>query len=159
MRTQEFKRFCLKTSSMGVGQSTQNVSRKLNFEDMQWAIQTQPTLVISTLSPAKQSCLIAGTVPIGEETETVNKYLQKDTAIRIVIYGEGASDDTIVTKYGQLTGLGFTNVYVYPGGMFEWLLLQDVYGKETFETIGAEDDILKYKGGRQLGVLMIESGR
>ena len=141
---------------MGVGSSTQNTSRKLNFEDMQWAISTQPTLVISTLGAEKQGCLIAGTVPLSEETQTVNKYLRRDTSVRIVIYGECASDDTIVAKYSQLTGLGFTNVYVYPGGMFEWLLLQDVYGEEMFKTAGSEVDILKYTGRRQLGVLMIE---
>jgi len=143
---------------MGVGSSVQNTSRKLNFEDMQWAISTQPTLIISTLGAEKQGCLIAGTVALAEETQMVNKYLQKDTSIRIVIYGECASDDTIVAKYSQLTGLGFTNVYVYPGGMFEWLLLQDVYGEEMFKTAGSEVDILKYTGTRQLGVLMIEGG-
>jgi rhodanese-related sulfurtransferase len=143
---------------MGAGSSTQNTSRKLNFEDMQWSIETQPTLIISTLSQERQGCLIASTVPLSNEADTVNKCLKKDTAIRIVVYGESASDDTIVAKYSQLTGLGFTNVYVYPGGMFEWLLLQDVYGEEMFKTIGSEVDILKYKGTRQLGVLMIESG-
>jgi hypothetical protein len=141
---------------MGVGYSAQNTSRKLNFEDMQWAISTQPTLIISTLGPEKQGCLIAGTVALSEETQMVNKYLRSDTGIRIVIYGECASDDTIVTKYSQLTSLGFTNVYVYPGGMFEWLLLQDVYGEEMFTTAGSEVDILKYTGRRQLGILMIE---
>jgi len=141
---------------MGAGQSVEKGSRKLNFEDMLWATQNQPTLVISTLSSDKQGCLIAGTIALAEETATVNQYLQKDPEIRIVIYGESPSDDSIVSKYGQLTSLGFTNVYIYPGGMFEWLLLQDVYGVEMFPTIGTEVDILKFKGRRQLGVLMIE---
>lgn len=141
---------------MGVGSSAQNTSRKLNFEDMQWAISTQPTLIINTLGAEKQGCLIMGTVALSEETQMVNKYLRINTDIRIVIYGECASDDTIVAKYSQLTGLGFTNVYVYPGGMFEWLLLQDVYGDEMFKTVGSEVDILKYIGRRQLGILMIE---
>lgn len=142
---------------MGIGSSTQNTSRKLNFEDMQWAISTQPTLIISTLGPDKQGCLIAGTVPLTDETQTVNKFLRSDTGVRIVVYGECASDNTIVSKYSQLMGLGFTNVYVYPGGMFEWLLLQEVYGEEEFKTAGSEVDILKYKGRRQLGVLMLEN--
>ena len=29
--------------------------------------------------------------------------------------------------------------------MFEWLLLQDIYGNEQFPTLGKELDILKYK--------------
>jgi hypothetical protein len=42
-------------------------------------------------------------------------------------------------------GLGFKNVRVYPGGMFEWLLLQDIYGAASFPTTSKETDILKYK--------------
>jgi len=41
--------------------------------------------------------------------------------------------------------LGFTNVYVYPGGIFEWLLLQDIYGENEFPTTKIEIDILKFK--------------
>jgi hypothetical protein len=48
-------------------------------------------------------------------------------------------------------GLGFRNVCVYSGGMFEWLLLQDIYGATSFPTTSKELDILKYKppSGRQ----------
>ena len=49
-------------------------------------------------------------------------------------------------KYNQLINLGFANVYIYPGGLFEWLLLQDVYGKDSFPTNIIEIDILKFKG-------------
>lgn len=142
---------------MGISNSTHS-TRKLNFEDLNWAVQNQPTLIISTLSANKQGCLIVGTIPLNEEADIVNNYLEKNTAIRIIIYGECANDESIIQKYKQLTGLGFTNVYVYPGGMFEWLLLQDVYGDEMFKTIGSEVDILKYQGARQLGVLMLENG-
>ena len=41
--------------------------------------------------------------------------------------------------------LGLTEVYVYPGGLFEWLLLQDIYGDDSFPTTKKELDILKYK--------------
>ena len=141
---------------MGIGYSTAKTSRKINFEDMQWCIQNQPNIIISTMKADKQGCLIAGTMSVSCETDTINKYLQEDPNIRIIIYGENASDDTIISKYGQLTGLGFTNVYIYPGGMFEWLLLQDIYGTDLFKTMGSEVDILKYKGNRHLGVLMLQ---
>ena len=49
----------------------------------------------------------------------------------VVIYGMNAADDSIVRKYNQLTGLGLINVVVYPGGLFEWLLLQDIYGNDS----------------------------
>jgi hypothetical protein len=37
-------------------------------------------------------------------------------------------------------------LYVYIGGLFEWLLLQDIYGDEEFPTTAKIIDILKYKG-------------
>jgi hypothetical protein len=41
--------------------------------------------------------------------------------------------------------MGFINVYLYPGGLFEWLLLQDIYGDDYFPTTIKEFDIFKYK--------------
>ena len=35
-------------------------------------------------------------------------------------------------KYEQLIKLGFRNVYIYPGGMFEWLCLQDIYSNDLY---------------------------
>ena len=54
-------------------------------------------------------------------------------------------DITIFKKYEQLSKLGFSNLYIYVGGLFEWLCLQDIYGKEDFPTTCDELDILKYK--------------
>ena len=51
----------------------------------------------------------------------------------------------IYNKYNQLINLGFQKVYIYLGGLFEWLCLQDIYGKNNFPTIGEELDILKYR--------------
>ena len=39
----------------------------------------------------------------------------------------------ILKKYRQLVDLGFSNVYIYTGGLFEWLLLQDIYGSTNFQ--------------------------
>ena len=53
--------------------------------------------------------------------------------------------------------LGFHNVFIYPGGIFEWLLLQDVYGDEddAFPTTVKELDILRYKGCSELNKLLL----
>jgi hypothetical protein len=48
-------------------------------------------------------------------------------------------------KYLKLQELGFSNIYIYPGGLFEWLCLQDIYGHDSFKTTKQEIDILKYK--------------
>jgi hypothetical protein len=57
----------------------------------------------------------------------------------------------VETKYDQLVGLGFKSVYIYPGGLFEWLLLQDIYGFDEFPTTKRVLDILKYKPDRNFG--------
>ena len=47
----------------------------------------------------------------------------------IIIYGKNSIDITAENKYNQIKSLGFMNVLLYSGGLFEWLLLQDIYGK------------------------------
>ena len=39
---------------------------------------------------------------------------------------------------------------MYTGGIFEWLLLQDIYGKDEFPTTSEELDILKYRAATVL---------
>jgi len=39
---------------------------------------------------------------------------------------------------------------MYTGGLFEWLLLQDIYGKTEFPTTTNIIDLLKYKPMREL---------
>jgi hypothetical protein len=48
-------------------------------------------------------------------------------------------------KQMQLKKMGFRNVFVYLGGLFEWLLLQDIYGKLEFPTTSKQTDLLQYK--------------
>ena len=52
----------------------------------------------------------------------------------IIIYGKNSIDITAENKYNQIKSLGFINVLLYSGGLFEWLLLQDIYGKDEFST-------------------------
>lgn len=143
-----------------------NVSiSKLNYEDMQYVCRTASInpvhhhaysnyyapahtwLLINTLPPSMQGCLIPGTLPIEEEEASINTMLSesKGKDREIFVYGKNANDDTVYKKYQQLLGLGFKNVCVYPGGMFEWLLMQDIYGALSFPTTSKEVDILKYK--------------
>ena len=108
-------------------------------------IKDVQTIIINTMDPM-QECLITRTILAKDETMLLNKLINTNLQARIVIYGVNATDDKIVKKYNQLLTLGFTNVLVYPGGMFEWLLLQDTYGSDQFPTTKKELDILKYKG-------------
>ena len=130
---------------------------KVNYEDIQYIIVNKSALLINTLDCNKQDCLIKETLTANSEVETLNLYLTNGTSdIRIIIYGENSSDDSIIKKFKQLTSLGFTNVYLYVGGLFEWLLLQDIYGYELFPTTKKERDILKFKGKKVLGIKLIE---
>jgi len=76
--------------------------------------------------------------------------------VRIIVYGRNCNDDKAYTKYSQLSSLGFYNVYLYAGGLFEWLLLQDIYGAGEFPTTKKELDIIKYKPNKILNVKFLE---
>lgn len=141
---------------MGISQSTNENRIKINFDDVKWIIEKNAGLLINTLKENEQNCLISGTISISNEETLINKYLQNDKNINIVLYGKNSSDETMIKKYEQLTKLGFYNVYIYLGGLFEWLLLQDIYGFELFPTTSEELDVLKYKSPQQFNVLMIE---
>ena len=120
--------------------------KKINFEDMQTVIKNPEVyLIINTLTPSEQKCLIVNTTIAEEEEVIINKYLKENKNVRIILYGKNCNDESIQKKYQQLLSLGFYNIFVYLGGMFEWLLLQDIYGKELFPTTKKELDLLKYK--------------
>ena len=57
----------------------------------------------------------------------------------------GADLYSTVADREKIKKMGFVNVYLYPGGLFEWLLLQDIYGDDEFSTTIKELNILKYK--------------
>ena len=119
--------------------------RKVGFEDIQFVIKHKKRnyVLINTLTITEQNCLIPDTIAIKDEEAIINKHLNKN--IHIIIYGKNANDESIFKKYEQLLTLGCSSVFVYTGGLFEWLLLQDIYGKEEFPTTSDELDILKYR--------------
>ena len=129
------------------------VYKKLSFEDIQFAIRNRGEFVIiNTLPVTDQSCLIENTITHVEEEQILNNLLTNyGLNQKIIVYGRNNTDNTINTKYDQLMNLGFQAVYLYVGGMFEWLCLQDIYGKEEFPTTTRELDILKYKPPRTFG--------
>ena len=115
----------------------------INFESMQKHIKNKNNLIINTLSDDKQHCLIISTIHAKEEVKRVEIGLKENLCC--IIYGMHHYDNTVVRKYQQLKNLGADSILVYGGGMFEWLLLQDIYGNEEFPTNGRELDLLKYK--------------
>lgn len=127
---------------------------KINFEDVQESINKN--IIINTLPANNQSCLIKGTLNYNEEEELINNLLKTNKSKKIIIYGLHSNDESIFYKYDQLIKLGFSEIYIYIGGMFEWLCLQDIYGEELFPTTSKQLDILKYKSKSQFKTLLLE---
>ena len=135
---------------MGQSQSV----KKVNFEDVQQTIQTNSKyLLINTLNINNQNCLIKGTITPEKEITVINHNMN-NTNLRIIVYGKNSSDETIFKKYTQLNKLGFYNVFLYSGGIFEWLLLQDIYGQDNFPTTKEELDHLKYRARSAFNYLL-----
>lgn len=130
---------------------------KINFEDVQTASKhPELYLLINTLAIYEQDCLIINSIHASQEEVVINKHLKLKSDVPIIIYGKNSNDDALYRKYQQLLQLGFSNVYLYLGGLFEWLLLQDVYGAIDFPTTTQQLDILKYKPNQRLHVGLID---
>jgi hypothetical protein len=123
---------------------------KVSYEDIQMVVYRNShvqhsTLLINTLPSTLQHCLIKTTLDIRFEERVVNALIHKSPDIMIIVYGKNSNDITILHKYDQLVKLGFTNVHIYTGGIFEWMLLHEIYGKELFKITKYEIDILRYR--------------
>tara|TARA_Y100000992_G_scaffold186871_1_gene126444 strand:+ start:1497 stop:1937 length:441 start_codon:yes stop_codon:yes gene_type:complete len=126
-------------------QKTDNCIPKVNYEDVKISINNSTYLLINTLPNHEQSCLIYDTVNFAHEEQIINNLLNNNKMQNIIIYGRNCNDISVYKKYKQFSELGFSNVYIYLGGLFEWLLLQDIYGRDIFKTTSKELDIIKYK--------------
>jgi hypothetical protein len=114
---------------------------------------SQHHVFIHTLSGTEQGVLIEGTLLAEEEEEWMERYLagEMKEEYTFVVYGKNTCDQGPHKKRNQLRSLGISRVYVYVGGLFEWLLLQDIYGKKSFPTRGGTvKDLLAYRPPRQL---------
>jgi hypothetical protein len=138
---------------MGQSTSIQNI----NYEDIQTIIKNPEVfLLINTLPNSEQQCLITNTILAEREEELINIYFNTNRGIRIVIYGKNCNDENVKIKCNKLATMGFYNLYCYNGGLFEWLLLQDIYGFDLFPTTKKELDLLKFKPKSSLNLHLLE---
>lgn len=136
--------------------------KKIGFEDLLAVIKTpEKYILINTLPNNLQDILIPTTIDSSKEENYINDIIDFNksimSTISIIIYGKNCCDETVSDKYKQITRYGFNNVYIYQGGLFEYLLLNDIYGNENFSLIKNINneykkitqtiniDILKYK--------------
>jgi hypothetical protein len=141
-----------------MGNSQTSSSIKINYEDMLYILKNSEIhMLINTLGENEQNCLILNTTDYKNEETIINKFIKTgNKQIKIIIYGRNCNDEKIYLKYNQLSSLGFYNVFIYTGGLFEWLMLQDIYGSDEFSTTKKELDILKYKSHKVLNVQLLE---
>ena len=125
--------------------SKSNKIKNIGFEDMKYAIKTNK-LIINTLNISEQNCLIYGTLLYDKEEQIINNLIEiGDKDHTIIVYGKHSSDESPQKKYNQLIKYGFKQVYIYNGGLFEWLLLQDIYSSQEFPTTSVCKDMLMYR--------------
>jgi len=149
--------FFKKTMFNGLFQKTYN---KISFEDVQFIIKSSYNtdfIIINTLPITEQDCLIKNTISYNSEESLINDLITKYEfkKYKFIIYGKHSNDDSVEKKAKQLMNLGFLNVYVYVGGLFEWMLLQDIYGFDEFPTSKKVLDILKFKPPRTFETKML----
>jgi hypothetical protein len=135
-------------------------SNKIGFDDVLYAIKNPNRyILINTLPNDSQNCLIKGTIPSEIEEQTINNYLNQSSNMfpNVIIYGKNSTDLSVDKKERQLIDLGFDEVHIYSGGMFEWLLLQDIYGISDFPSTSKTLDILKYRPHEKLHILRIHN--
>lgn len=133
--------------------------KKVNFDDIiniskdSKELTKNNNILIHVMEKEDQELLIKNTLLIDEEIERINSILSfRKMDVTIVIYGKNTDDiSKVIGKYRKLCDMGFSNVYVYLGGLFEWLLLQEIYGNDEIKTNNiCNKNILDYKPARGL---------
>jgi hypothetical protein len=132
---------------MGAGKSTLT-DQLVSFKTLQ---EMTPNMVlIHTFKPEEQHCLIRGSLTAAKEMAMVQELMSDSTTrdVMMVVYGRNYMDPKPYQQADHLRQLGFRRVYVYAGGLFEWLMLHDLYGAEAFPLVKTDstkdEDPLKY---------------
>jgi len=131
--------------------SSSCVKTHARFEDIQnmWQDSSSScrTILINTLPLNSQDYLIKNTLDGNTEEKVMNDILDTNAQsnVLIIVYGKNCLDESALKKRHDIEKLGFKKVLVYTGGLFEWSLLQDIFGNEEFPTTRIENNILLYK--------------
>lgn len=124
---------------------------RVNYETVLSLAGTADVIMISTLLETLQGCLIPHTLSYDHEEKSINDVLErkKQGLYTVIVYGENHLDATVERKCAQMRVMGFKSIYMYAGGMFEWLLLHEIYGEENFPVARSSrsgvPDILAFK--------------
>jgi hypothetical protein len=72
------------------------LTKKVSFQDIQYAQMNEHTIIINTLPENEQSILICKTVPIASEISQVENAIKLKK--NIIIYGKNSNDETIYVR-------------------------------------------------------------
>ena len=121
----------------------------IGFEDIKNIIKSGDKYVlINTLTSDNQELLISNTLSISEEESIINEIISnyKVPDKPVIIYGKNCCDLSVNKKFDQLIDFGLKDVYIYYGGLFEWLLLNELYGNDEFPVNNTENiDLLRFR--------------
>ena len=119
----------------------------IGFEDIKVINDIDNYVLINTLKNDNQDILIKHFINRKRESiinEIISNYKVPDKPV--IIYGKNCCDLTVNKKFDQLVNLGLKDVYIYYGGLFEWLLLNEIYGNDEFPLNKTENiDLLRFR--------------
>lgn len=81
------------------------------------------------------------------DDDVKDKDQQRNVPRKIILYGKNAQDKSPWAKRRELIrvyGFEETEITIYVGGLFEWMLLQEIYGPTLFPTTIVEKDLLRF---------------
>ena len=106
--------------------------KEIGVTDFKKLLGTGRVLLFNGLKKQYHSCVIPGTIPYPAMRKVIKNMEEEDIAVVYCAnYSCNASHKFAEKKLGHLE-----TVYIYSGGVFEWLLLQKKYGKKKYPTSG-----------------------
>lgn len=133
---------------------------KCSFEDIQSYINkkkanpmSNPNILLIHCLPSSIKNMIQFSLNSVDEVNKITENINNNNFnIIIILYGLNSNDTALVEKYNRLLEHGFERIYVYLGGLFEWLCLQDIYGSDEFPTTETDLDLFQYRPQRNISL-------
>jgi rhodanese-related sulfurtransferase len=102
--------------------------KQIGVTDFKKLLGTGRVLLFNALKKDYHSCVIPGTIPYTVMKKVIKNMKEEDiVVVYCANYSCNLSHKFAEKKLGHLE-----TVYIYSGGVFEWLLLQKKYGKKKY---------------------------
>jgi len=106
--------------------------KEIGVTDFTKLLGTDRVLLFNGLKKQYHSCIIPRTIPYSDMKKVIKNMKEENIAVVYCAnYSCNASHKFAEKKLSHLE-----TVYIYRGGVFEWLLLQKKYGKKKYPTSG-----------------------